>query len=310
MAVNVESGVCLAFGGTNARIGYCAKGDVVGFKSVPTPVTTDEFFTWMARACLEAAEGGARWMVAGFPGPVTPDGTMIGPMNNVSGLSSHRFMLLDELTKRDSAFDDLVDENFRLVPVNDGELAAQAAAHHIGEREYAGEFNRVAALILGTGVGAGIVTRDESRFDVFRTDRTNPAEIGHTLVGLSGDPNDTYENTVSGPAIARRYGADPLDLLADHPAWEKVGRAIGVMATSLSLMFGTDLIVPTGGLGAGASDKYYPHLIKMLDGYALRGNTTQRVFRPAIKTIPSSEAQTFELFGAEGVMRDVLTRAS
>lgn len=302
--VSLESGVVLGFGGTNARVGKCSEGDVVGFTSESTPQHSQEFFGWMARQVLSAADDGNAWLVAGFPGPVSPDGQFVGPVVNVPGLANDQHNIKHELTAADPAAGKLLDEGFTLIAVNDGELAAQAAATRVGG--YA--FNRTAALIIGTGVGAGMVDRDTAYANVCRADRNNPAEIGHIL--LSSDPTDTYENAISGPSLADRYGKDARQLPKNHPAWKRVGEVAGQLATTLGMMHGADLVVPCGGVGAGASEMYDIHLRRMIDAYREYGNGAQKLFLPKIVPVPSADCDIFEMFGAEGVMRDFLTRSA
>ena len=302
--VPVGSGVVLGFGGSNARVGHSAEGDISGFYSVPTPTNPPEFFAWMARQVLGAAHDGSEWVVAGYPGPVTPDGKFIGPMKNVKGLANEQYDVLEMLNASDAAVGRLIDEGFKVMSVNDGELAAHAAAYTVGNFRY----DRTAALILGTGVGAGVVIRDPEHKDIYRADRINPLEIGHII--LSDDPYDSIENAVSGTALEKMYNQDAREIPADHPAWKRVGEFAGRLATMLGLMNGVQLVVPCGGVGAGASEKYLPHLNRMIEVYRTHGNGPQKLFLPRIVTVPSAEAQIFELFGGEGVMRDVLTRAA
>lgn len=302
--ISVESGVVLGFGGTNARYGINTDGEVYGFTSIETPERPREFFGWMARQVLSAADKGQGWLVAGFPGPVTPDGRLVGPMANVPGLSKDRYDLMEELAAADPAAGRLMQQNFTLVAVNDGELAAHSAADRIGMYG----FDRTAALILGTGVGAGIVDRDHAYSNVVRANRTNPTEIGH--VSDSADPRDTFENRVSGPALEKTYDRDARELAADHPAWKKVGETVGRMSCVLGLMNGVELVVPCGGVGGGASDKYEPHMRAMLDAFREYGNGAQKLFLPYVVPVPSAEAQIFELHGGAGIIRDLRTRTA
>ncbi|HSD55810.1 MAG TPA: hypothetical protein VLA92_01515 [Candidatus Saccharimonadales bacterium] len=46
----------------------------------------------------------------------------------------------------------------------------------------------------------------------------------------------------------------------------------------------------------------------MLASYREFGNGPQQRFVPEVVPVPASDAQIFELFGAEGIMRDHLTR--
>lgn len=305
MKTVIGEGACFGFGGTNARIGDCGLGDVVNFRSVSTPQNPSDFFAWLATQALEAADNGAQWVVAGFPGPVSPDGKLIGPMANVPGMKEDQFDLAEELSQADSAAGRLVEEGFSIVAVNDGELAAQAAAARFGQH-VDGSYAKVAALILGTGVGSGVVTQDTPVSDVYRADKSNPTEIGHYM--LSDDPFDTIENTVSGPALLRQYGKSPEDLNSKHPAWDKIEGFIGRLALQLGLGYGVELVVPTGGIGAGASEKYRLGLRELLENIATYGNATQQLFLPDVRLVHPTEAQVFELFGAEGVMRDFTTR--
>jgi predicted NBD/HSP70 family sugar kinase len=302
-AIAVESGVILGFGGTNARFGASVEGDITGFRSIETPADPGEFFGWMARQALDAAENGNEWMVAGFPGPVSPDGRMVGPMPNIPGLAADRYDIKAALTKKDNAMHRLLEQGFRIVAVNDGELAAQAAADRIGQHKY----NKTAALIIGSGVGAGIVNHDPSFVSVHRADRTSPAEIGHLPQG--DDPTETPETAISGTAIEARFG-DPREIPANHPIWAKVGGTAGRLATTLSLMHGAELVVVTGGVGGGASSKYGPHLERFMSAYREFGNGPQKLFAPEVVAVPEDDAQVFELYGGVGVMRDFQTRAA
>lgn len=302
--LTIESGVVLGFGGTNARKAVSNQGDIEGFTSVTTPDKPRELFGWMARQVLGAAETGHTWLVAGFPGPVTADGKLIGPMANISGLSKEQYDLAEELAVADPATARLLDEGFNLIAVNDGELAAQAAALRVGDQVY----KRTAALILGTGVGAGIVDQDPQHPSVYRADRTNPGEIGHIL--LSSNPRDTFENAVSGPALTAQFQKDPREMPGNHPAWRKVGEATAQMSVMLGLINGVDLVVPCGGVGSGASESYSSYLRDYLDTLKEYGNGTQILLTPEVKLVSSEDAQVFEMFGAEGVVRDFSTRQS
>lgn len=299
-SVSVESGVVLGFGGTNARRATTFEGDITDFTSVATPEKPREFFGWMARQVLQAADAGNKWLVAGFPGPVS--GNKVGPMANVPGLASRQYDLVEELAAADPSVGRLLnEEGFTLLADNDGSLAAHAAATRIGKHDY----NRVSALIFGTGVGAGVVDRASGYDNVYRVDQ-KPYEIGH--ITLSGDPRDTFENDVSGPALARRYGGDAREFPGSHPAWRRVGESVGRLSMTLGVMSKVDLVVPCGGVGAGASEKYEPHLRGMLSSFSEYGNGAQKLFMPEVVPVPSQDAQVFEMFGGEGIMRDHLTR--
>lgn len=297
-----EQGVVLGFGGTNARVGVIDDGNLLSHEIEPTPEHPDEFFRWMAQRTLDAADAGAEWAVAGFPGPVSRDGSTVGPMVNVPGLSRNSYDLRTMLTETDPAFARLTEQGFGLYAVNDGELAAQAAASRVDSSRFAS----VAALIIGTGVGAGIVRRDAANPNVYRADET-PSEIGH--IPLSADPFDTFENRISGPALDRTYGVSAKELSERHPAWSRVGETAAQLCLMLGLTHGVERVVVCGGVGGGASDLYRKHLLRAIDHYSEYGNSTQHTFLPVVSALHRTEADTFELHGAQGVVRDFTTRA-
>ena len=299
--VAVEPGICIGFGGTNARMAGCENSDITGFESIVTPTEPGEFFGWMARSLLDASHAGRQWLVAGFPGPVSPDGNTVGPLTNVSGMREERYDLRERLVAADPAVERVLEEGFVLLAVNDGTLAAQAAASRVGLDDY----GRTGALIIGTGIGAGVVEKDPDYEDVHRPDTKNPLEIGHLLIGT--DPFDRFEDRYSGPGIEKRYGLEATKLLAGHPAWVEEGNAAGRLALTLGLMNGVELVVPTGGVGAGASNKLGPYMERFASNIVRYGNGPQSMFMPEIKFVPSEEADEFELYGGEPVMRDYMT---
>jgi predicted NBD/HSP70 family sugar kinase len=298
-AISVEAGTCLGFGGTNARIATCDGGDLLDFSSVETPTQPEQFFQWMARNLLDASHQGSAWLVAGFPGPVSPDGKIVGPLINVSGMRAEEYDLRDELAAADPEINRVLDQGFTLLAVNDGTLAAQAAASRVGQHKY----GKTGALIFGTGVGAGVVEKDGQYSNVHRVD-SNPLEIGHLLVSDQG--LETFEERYSGPGIQRRYGIAPKDLDSEHPVWIEEGEAVGRLSTMLGLISRVELVVPTGGIGIGASDKYASHLRAYIESYRNGKNSTQKKFIPEIILVPPQEAEQFEMYGAEGVVRDHL----
>lgn len=302
--VNVEPGICIGFGGTNARVANCEDGDILHFNSSVTPTEPDLFFDWMARKLLDASHDGNQWLVAGFPGPVSADGQIVGPLTNVSGMRKERYDLRKELTAADAEVEGVLDQGFMLLAVNDGTLAAQAAASRIGEHRY----DKTAALIMGTGVGAGVVEKDPAFETVHRVDTKNPLEIGHLM--LNENAPETFETRYSGPGMQRRYGRAPEEMPSEHPAWAEEASAATRLALTLGLMNGVKLLVPTGGVGAGGSDKLRSHITMFARHISVFGNGPQQLFMPEIKLVPSKEADEFEMFGVEGVMRDHLTQAS
>ena len=299
----INTGRILGVGGSNARVATYDNGDILEFASAPTPQDTEGFFQWLAGQVLLAADKGSSWVVAGFPGPVSADGAWIGPMANVPGLASGRHNVADKLTAVDPAVGRLFAQKFRLLAVNDGELAAQAAASESDDPKQ----TTIAALIVGTGVGAGIVDLDPTHPGVFRPDRRS-SEIGH--IPLSEDPYDTHENAIAGPALTRIYDCSPDKLPKGHPAWGRVSSHVARLAMTLGLMSDVDRVTVCGGVGAGAADKYISDLQRILEGYRTYGSDVQKLYVPEVVAVSPDKAQEFEMWGAAGVVRDFMTRGN
>jgi predicted NBD/HSP70 family sugar kinase len=300
MAAMLEQGVIFGSGGTNSRDGEYIDGSIVNFHTQETPNGTREYFGWMGNRMLEASDNGANWAVVGVPGPVQQkEDTYLVNFTNVKALGS-TYNLIKELTASDPAIGRLIEQGFVIVGANDGDLAAHAAVDQLADPVH----NRVGALIFGTGVGGAVVTRDTSDPQIFRQLKL-PFEIGHGVVGEL--PTESFENTYSGTAIALATGGtEAKDLPIGHPMWDKVGRGVGKLAVLVGVMTGTELVVPTGGVGVGGYDKYCAELDKFMAACQAIGSAPQRNLLPEIRRVPLHQAQEFEMFGAAGIIQDHL----
>lgn len=82
------------------------------------------------------------------------------------------------------------------------------------------------------------------------------------------------------------------------------------VAARLGVPIGNTLIVLCGGgVAAGASDKIREPFEAIMREYETHGNGPQRTFLPEVRMVPPGDAQVFEMFGAEPIMRDILTRS-
>lgn len=297
--MKIAKGMCLGIGGTNARVALCDEGKIEGFHARPTPREAQEFFHWIAEQIIEGHRQGARWAVIGLPGPaVMREGKyIIGPLSNLPGLADQSYTLEEELEKAQPKIADVFAKGFTLMAVNDGILAAYAAAEvygNNGEKHYT-----IASFIIGTGVGGAVVRRvKDSR--VFRPSESL-FEIGH--VPLPHNASETFERTISGPALERRYGINPRDFPADHEAWKEVGHYVGQLIMMASLIAGADLVVACGGVGSNYYEYYRPHLEAYLQQYETSANAVHRLAVPEMVAVPHDLAQTFEMHGAEGLMK-------
>jgi hypothetical protein len=183
-----------------------------------------------------------------------------------------------------------------------------------------GDYKKVAALINGTGVGVG-VTKFSPADGLWRPVTDEALEGGHQARVPNFkdeesifDPSDKPESRISGSAIQRRTGVDPRHVLPEHPIWREVGVEMGVLAANLGFMHSVQLVMPTGGVGAGASAKYGWYMMEeVMESYRRPDSLaceTQRLLLPDIEFIDPSEADRFEMNGAVGVMLDRLNPAT
>ncbi|MCA9328091.1 hypothetical protein KDA14_06185, partial [Candidatus Saccharibacteria bacterium] len=91
-------------------------------------------------------------------------------------------------------------------------------------------------------------------------------------------------------------------------AWRETGRVIGELALTLGLLKGAELVVPTGGVGAGASDNFRYYIERYIAAVGDVGNATQNDWMPEVLYVPPARHMEFEMFGAHGVMQDFQTR--
>jgi hypothetical protein len=296
----VGTGLCIAYGGSNARSGMVDGNHVNDFESQRTLSDPTAFFNGAAATILEAHSNGAEWAVIGVPGLVeqVKGQIIMGPVTNVPGLSRDKYNLHYQLSQANPTLARIIGNGYQIIGVNDGPLAAHAATSVADPDE-----KRIGALIDGTGVGFGAVERDEDDDTLFHTIHL-PLEIGHMPYG--NDPKITIEQTISGPALEKAYGISPEYLGVGSKAWKIVGKTLARLTISLGCTNGIDLIVPTGGVGAGASVKYDSHFYKYLERFVdVEGDdrTIREQLVPRTELIHPDLAQQFELNGAIGVVR-------
>jgi fructokinase len=91
-------------------------------------------------------------------------------------------------------------------------------------------------LTVGTGIGAGLLLDGRPVHGLVHP------EVGHLRIphdrtrdpfdGVCARHGDCWEGLAAGPAIAKRWGAEPRELPDDHPAWELEAEytALGILA--------------------------------------------------------------------------------
>lgn len=157
----------------------------------------------------------------------------------------------------------------------------------------------VIVLIIGTGIGAGILSGGRL------------IRGAHELSGCAGwmivtdEENDltrrsgALEALVAGPAVARAFGTATLDAAiaarngdgSARAVFEKTGRILGRAVANLISLFDPEVIVLTGGL-SNASDLYIDELRRTARLYA------QPLSAPMVTVVVSTLQMDANLLGA------------
>lgn len=110
-------------------------------------------------------------------------------------------------------------------------------------------------ITIGTGLGGGVLFDGEPIHGFLHP------EIGHILVrrrpedrfaGACPFHGDCIEGLISGPALAKRFGASPDQVLPDHPEWENAAHDLAHLFATLISTFAPQRILVGGGVGEGA----------------------------------------------------------
>jgi hypothetical protein len=308
---DVGEGLALGVGESTYRFAMVGSDASVEATQRPidTPRTPGEFFHTTARWVLDAAQNGAEWGVLGVPGPVSvevnPDDSITQRMHltNIPDLNPPEgFDPIAEMTNADPAVEELLDSGFTFLTVNDGDLAALAAAKLYGKG-----YEVVGDVINGRGTGGAIARRD-LRFphkDLFHPD-PGLWEVGHTPASFDF-PSQTPEAMISGLGIEKRFGKPANELALDDPVFKEVAHGIGHRVIELAILGSAELVVISGGIGIKAQHGYRQELHRVLNEFRRSRNPmADRV--PMIKVPPKRMADTYELHGARGAMVSHLTR--
>ena len=313
-----DLGVAIGIGGTNIRRSFIQEGELFLPKSSPVPTQVESYVGEIASIIVAAKSFGAEYAVVGHPGPVSADGSTVGPLANVAGLKDSSYKINELLAEADPAVRELIKDGFPIHHVNDGTLAAHAVSEKLASPDHT-SYTRPAVVIVGSGVESGIVQNHPDYANIRISDPKNPDEVGQVV--CDEDTGETYEQRYSGTGIkTRRALRDPdlSKLSASDTIWQEEGRGIGNIISLLGLIRGVDLVVPTGGIGALGREKWAPHMERYLEdkinGSPRAGkpfNKTQIDALPAIQYVPldgTIDPHFFELLGGIGVVRESLLK--
>ena len=140
-------------------------------------------------------------------------------------------------------------------------------------------------LTIGTGIGGGALSRGRLVHGLLHP------EMGHIRLphDHAADPypgccpfhGDCLEGLASGTAIRERWGRQPPDLEADHPAWAIEARYLGLALTTWVCTLSPQLFILGGGVMRQAH--LFPmvrkELCRLLNGYIRAAAILQEIDR-------------------------------
>lgn len=191
-----------------------------------------------------------------------------------------------------------------------------------------GDYEVVAGLIVGSGVGGKAAFRTGQGYEVNRSllhefgmtsnvwDTSVEPNVLNTPVNLK-DGNATVENLISGPAVEHITGIPAHELPDEHPYWKLVGKVLLAELIDVRLATGADFVLLGGSVAAHRQHVLLPHMCDDVRNQIwLPRSQRTRVTRllnarliPKIKFVPSAEASTYELRGAVGVATEAERQA-
>jgi len=133
--------------------------------------------------------------------------------------------------------------------------------------------NCLCYITIGTGLGAGFALHGKPLHGAMHP------ELGHILTrrapgdGFAGAcpfHGDCIEGLVSGPALAKRFGAPGDRIAADDPRWEDVAHDIAQMVGTILLTTAARQVLIGGGVGMGRADllaRVRSKVVAQLAGY-------------------------------------------
>lgn len=225
-------------GGTKVAVGIVTDdGDVVVRRQIPTPDDAETLFAALVGVIDDVRTGDEVVCGVGCGGPMEPDGVTVSPLN-IPGV--RRFPLKARLHAA-TGLQVFVDNDAKALALAEGWRGVAR-----GERNYL-------AMVVSTGVGAGIVV-DGRLLD---GDLGNAGHIGHVIVRPGGNQcacgaRGCLEAEASGSGIRAATGRSPESAgagVVEH-AGTMVGRAVASVCNLLDLKLAA--VAGSVALGFGA----------------------------------------------------------
>lgn len=128
-------------------------------------------------------------------------------------------------------------------------------------------------LTIGTGLGGGALVNGMPLHGRLHPEMGHIAlrrQAGDGFVGVCPFHGDCAEGLLSGPALARRFGASAETVPTDDPRWDAPVADLAQLLVTLLHSFAPDCILVGGGVGMGAAamlDRARNLLPALLGGY-------------------------------------------
>ena len=234
----------------------------------------------------------------GVPGLVVPvDGDFMLEVTNIEALSQ-QFNLVETIARVNSDAEQAIKDEggVELLVVNDGDLAAYAARDYLSRIGHY-EYDNVADVIIGTGVGAAGVVRDE-RFKGVYNSYSGGWELGHTPDELIGDYTVTAESLYAGPALNKAY--DSPDTWNDE-VYGVIAAGASGLAIQAALLGGAEAVVYSGGVAIKSQARIADEVAAQIGEFKKSNNRMARL-APDVYFVPRNMEDKYELYGAAGVV--------
>ena len=257
-------------GGTKLAVGVVDDDGVLHApQTVRTPRTDDAEVLFATLAGLvdsvvaDAPTGLERCGV-GCGGPMTPAGETVSPLNIPAW---RRFPLRSRLLEH-VGLPVHVDNDAKALALGEGWCGAAR-----GKRDYL-------AMVVSTGIGAGIVSRGR----LLDGATGNAGHIGHVFVAdgtepWEGHPAGLLETEASGTAIEVRSGAPAAT--ADDATRRRVGTLVGRAVASVANLVDLRLAVVAGSVALGYGEPFFVAAQAEIDRLCVLDFTTGARIVPA-----------------------------
>ena len=276
-------------GGSKVAAGLVSvDGRLLVQRRVETPRTADgeQVFATVAALCEEVLGLGEPVACGiGTAGVLSRGGSCVSPMN----IPGWKHFPLRERVRQATGLPTFMDNDAKALARGEGWVGATRGVDNF------------VALVLGTGVGAGIVLEGQ----VLDGADGNAGHVGHLVVDPDGSPCDCgsrgcLEAEVSGLAIDRLTGHSAVG--ASLEVVERTGRFVGQAVASLANLLDLQLAVVGGSVALGFGGPFFAAAQEEIDRRA------RLDFSRGTRILPAGLGADGPLVGAAAVAWDGYAR--